>query len=40
MHNMDIKNAFLQGNDIQCETFLTPPKFANTNKILRLKKTP
>ena len=40
MHTMDIKNAFLQGNDIQRETFLRPPKFAKTNKIWKLKKTP
>ena len=40
MHSLDIKSAFLQGNDVQRDIFVKPPKFANTNKLWKMKKTP
>ena len=40
LHSLDIKSAFLQGNTIQRDTYLKPPKIANTNKLWKLKKTP
>ena len=36
--SMDIKRAFLQGNTLDREIFIKPPKEANTNKLWRLKK--
>ena len=40
LHTLDIKSAFLQGNSIRRELYLKPPKFVNTNKLWKLKKTP
>ena len=36
--SLDIKTAFLQGNPLDREIFVKPPKEANTNKIWKLKK--
>lgn len=36
--SLDIKRAFLQGNTLDREIFIKPPKEANTNKLWRLNK--
>ena len=40
MNSMDVKRAYLQGNKIQRELFLKPPKEAKTDKLWRLIQTP
>ena len=40
MKSMDVKRAYLQGNKIQREIFLKPPKEAKTDKLWRLIQTP
>lgn len=40
MHSLDIKSAFLQGNQIQRNIIVKPPKCANTKMLWRLNKTP
>ena len=40
MKSMDVKRAYLQGNKIQREVFLKPPKEAQTDKLWRLIQTP
>ena len=39
INSLDIKAAFLQGNHIERDVFIIPPKEADTNKIWKLKKT-
>ena len=39
LHSIDYKTAFLQGNAIEREVYLKPPKESNTNKLWKLKKT-
>lgn len=38
--SIDIKSAYLQGNDISRDIYLQPPKCANTTKLWKLNKTP
>ena len=38
INSIDFKSAYLQGEDLNRDIFLTPPKEANTNKLWRLKK--
>ncbi len=40
LHSLDIKSAFLQGSPIERELYLQPPKYANTDKVWKLKKCP
>ena len=40
INSIDIKTAFLQGEDIDRELFILPPKEANTCNVWRLKKCP
>ncbi len=39
INSLDVKAAFLQGNPIEREVFLVPPKEAKTNKMWKLNKT-
>ena len=38
IHSIDFKSAYLQGEDLDRDIFLTPPAEANTNKLWKLKK--
>ena len=38
LNTIDIKTAFLQGEELDREVYLYPPKEANTNRIWKLKK--
>lgn len=38
-HSIDVKSAYLQGNEIEREVFLKPPKEFYTGKLWKLKKT-
>ena len=40
LHSIDVKSAFLQGNEISRELYLQPPKEATTNKLWKLQRTP
>ena len=38
IHSIDFKSAYLQGEDLNRDIFLTPPKEANTEKLWKLNK--
>ena len=37
--SLDVKSAFLQGNQVERDLYLTPPKEADTGNLWRLKTT-
>ena len=39
IHSLDVKSAFLQGNAIEREVYIIPPREVNTNKLWKLNKT-
>ena len=39
IHSLEVKSAFLQGNAIEREVYIIPPREVNTNKLWKLNKT-